>query len=350
MADIRTLFPIGVKGNAGPCGVLQHCSDVPQLPKEVYYGTCFCIDSEQWSYGPAADQRWVPFKLNIMNSSIPPKRGGTGVDNSTVGSNNIYAGPISGVGEALFRPLDGSDLPIVPIDKGGTGTAVSSMPNSIFATAASGTAAAAPSFRALVDADIPSISANKFTSGVLPIAKGGTGKEYTTLSNQVFATATSGTNDTAPSFRALVGADMPNISAAKFTSEALSIDRGGTGMEDFFRQGYYDTSDINQALLLFPFIRLTDEAKSRFNITALLVSKWGMLVCFTLTLRSSSGMLPYNTSLSILSIGSNIIEVGHAEEITNNLSVNYSDNTLYVNAKNTQTEMVSLLVAGLADE
>lgn len=47
--------------------------------------------------------------------------------------------------------------------------------NTIFAGPESGTTAAAPAFRALVAADIPSLSASKITSGTLAVAQGGTG-------------------------------------------------------------------------------------------------------------------------------------------------------------------------------
>lgn len=62
---------------------------------------------------------------------------------------------------------------ILPVINGGTGSS-SSNANSVFAGPVSG-APGAPGFRALVAADVPSLDAGIITTGVLPIAQGGTG-------------------------------------------------------------------------------------------------------------------------------------------------------------------------------
>lgn len=68
--------------------------------------------------------------------------------------------------------------------------------------------------------------ASDITSGTLAVARGGTGAA-TGTKNYVFATP-NGSNG-APSFRALVAADIPSLAASKITSGTLAIERGGTG-------------------------------------------------------------------------------------------------------------------------
>jgi hypothetical protein len=58
-------------------------------------------------------------------------------------------------------------------------------------------------------------------TGTLPVANGGTGIAASTTPNQVFATAASGTTATAPSFRALVNADLPVMGGA--TASAAGV-------------------------------------------------------------------------------------------------------------------------------
>lgn len=72
-------------------------------------------------------------------------------------------------------------------------------------------------------ADIPNLSTSKITSGTLGIDRGGTGKATTTLVNYVFASpSASVTEATAPSWRKLVAADIPNLSADKITGGTIN--------------------------------------------------------------------------------------------------------------------------------
>ena len=114
---------------------------------------------------------------------------------------------------------------ILAVARGGTGAATAAA-NKVFAGPSSGDAAA-PSFRGLAAADIPGLAASKITSGTLAIARGGTGAA-TTSANRVFAGPSSG-DAAAPSFRALAAADIPGLAASKITSGTLAIARGGTG-------------------------------------------------------------------------------------------------------------------------
>ncbi|MBR2681763.1 MAG: hypothetical protein IKG69_09830 [Atopobiaceae bacterium] len=69
--------------------------------------------------------------------------------------------------------------------------------------------------------------AGDITSGTLPVARGGTGAASVDA-NRVFA----GPNGSvgAPVFRALAAADIPNLPAGKITSGLLAVARGGTGL------------------------------------------------------------------------------------------------------------------------
>lgn len=115
---------------------------------------------------------------------------------------------------------------LLPITRGGTGAATV---GARFVLIGTGTASTAPTWRAIVGDDLPGLDTGKLTSGILPIARGGTGIATSTTANRIFATATSGTSATAPSFRALVAADIPEISTDKLTSGTLPLARGGTG-------------------------------------------------------------------------------------------------------------------------
>lgn len=78
--------------------------------------------------------------------------------------------------------------------QGGTGAATAAG-HAVFA-GPNGTTAAAPSFRALVADDIPNLNASKITAGTLPIARGGTGSTGTSAVTTLASIATAGTNIT----------------------------------------------------------------------------------------------------------------------------------------------------------
>lgn len=127
---------------------------------------------------------------DITSGVLATARGGTGVDNST----------------------------------GGTANTVFARPNG---------AAGAASFRTLVAADIPNLSASKITSDTLAKARGGTGEDNSTggTANTVFARPNGSTG--AASFRALEAADIPSLNTSKLIAGTLGIARGGTGKDSF---------------------------------------------------------------------------------------------------------------------
>lgn len=81
---------------------------------------------------------------------------------------------------------------------------------------------------------IPNLNTSKITAGTLGVARGGTGVSTTTEANKVFAYPSAAPSSaTAPSFRALVAADIPNLNISKLTAGTLGIARGGTGATTF---------------------------------------------------------------------------------------------------------------------
>lgn len=146
--------------------------------------------------------------------------------------------------------------------------------NVIYAGPGSGSAAA-PTFRALVEADIPSLSAGKITSGTFGVARGGTGLSTITAGSYMIGNGTNAVSLKTPAqvlsdigaaasghshsnyydstasrtknyvlaapngsngaatFRALVAADIPSLDTGKLTSGTLGVARGGTGAASF---------------------------------------------------------------------------------------------------------------------
>lgn len=151
-------------------------------------------------------------------------------------------------------------LPITAA-QGGTG-ATSAAGHAVFAGPNS-TTAAAPSFRALVADDIPSLNASKIGAGTLPVARGGTGTA-SAAGHAVFA-GPNGTTAGAPSFRAL--------SAADITEGTLPIARGGTGSTGV-------TVETNAANIA--------TAGAGFTITSAFYYSWGKLATLWLGLKTTA--------------------------------------------------------------
>jgi hypothetical protein len=195
----------------------------------------------------------IPLSTGVTGT-LPIANGGTGTTSTT--ANFVFAGPTSGSGAPSFRALTIGDMPggfgtgsvtsvamtvpafmtvtgspittsgtfavtmtsALPIANGGTG-ATSTSQSYAFIGPTSGSGA--PSFRALVAGDLPTISLTSGVSGTLPIANGGTGATSTTA-NYVFAGPTSGSG--APSFRALTIGDMPGgFGTGSVTSVAMTV-------------------------------------------------------------------------------------------------------------------------------
>lgn len=124
----------------------------------------------------------------------------------TQAANIVFAGPTSGgAATPTFRTLVSADIPALsyvtsvalslpsfitvtgsPVTSSGTltGTLAVQTANTVFSGPTTG-AAAAPTFRALVTADIPNLDASKITTGILPIARGGTNSGTALNSNRI---------------------------------------------------------------------------------------------------------------------------------------------------------------------
>jgi len=162
-------------------------------------------------------------------------RGGTNA--STTSAKYVFIGPTNTSGAPSFRALVASDIPsldmsvistgILPVSQGGIGTTQANA-NVVFAGPASGDATA-PDFRTLVAADIPKLSITSKTSGTLTVARGGTGLTKTSP-KYVFIGPASGDATAAPTWRALVASDLPSHSTELLTEGILPIVRGGTGI------------------------------------------------------------------------------------------------------------------------
>jgi len=89
-------------------------------------------------------------------------------------------------------------------------------------------AAATPTFRSLVAADIPNLPASIITSGIFGLARGGTGADLSATggANQVVKQSTAGG---AFSVGALVAGDIPSLDAAKITTGTIATARLGSG-------------------------------------------------------------------------------------------------------------------------
>lgn len=108
------------------------------------------------------------------------------------GNKLVYVTSPAAWRKALGLGTNGA-LPIT-VGQGGTG-ATSAAGHAVFAGPNSSTAAA-PSFRALVADDIPNLNASKITAGTLPIGRGGTGSTGTATVTTLASIATAGTNIT----------------------------------------------------------------------------------------------------------------------------------------------------------
>lgn len=150
------------------------------------------------------DAAWAKVNLTVdVTGTLPSGSGGTGT--STVGLGDV----LYGAGSDLWARLIGQ---ITTTRK-------------FLRQTGDGAASAAPAWDTLQSGDIPSLAASKITSGVFGTAQGGTGAA-TTQANKVFAGPSSGA-DAAPTFRAMVSDDIPSLDAAKITTGTLALARGG---------------------------------------------------------------------------------------------------------------------------
>jgi hypothetical protein len=100
-------------------------------------------------------------------------------------------------------------------------------------------------------------------SGTLAVANGGTGAA-TASDNVVFAGPSTG-GPSAPSFRALVASDIPSLSTDKLTSGTLGVARGGTGASTF-TAGIVKSTGGTNALSTESTVSLTSEVSGTLPV------------------------------------------------------------------------------------
>lgn len=101
-------------------------------------------------------------------------------------------------------------------------------------------------------AQIPNLNTSKLTSGLLSVARGGTGIGTTPAGNLLLGSGTSAMTPLAPgaagsvvrssgttwTSSALAAGDIPNLGADKITSGILPVARGGTGLSSYTAGNY----------------------------------------------------------------------------------------------------------------
>ena len=113
----------------------------------------------------------VTLSITDVSGTIPVNRGGTNATTPDAARTNLSAAASGANGD--ITSLTGLTTPLT-VGQGGTGAATASA-FTVFAGPGVGPTAAAPTFRALVPGDIPSLPASIITSGSLGLANGGTG-------------------------------------------------------------------------------------------------------------------------------------------------------------------------------
>lgn len=127
---------------------------------------------------------------------------------------------------------------IVAIEHGGTGSATAGV-NTVFAGPSSGTTNAAPNFRSLVSADIPTLSIIDKTSGTLTVPRGGTGATTVEGARTNLGLGTMAT-ESAANYLKLSGGTMTGALVAK----KITIVHASGGEQEY-RVTYGSTVDMS---------------------------------------------------------------------------------------------------------
>lgn len=166
-----------------------------------------------------------PAQPIYLNGGVP-----TVVSSIPSAGSSTNASYAAAIGTSSSHPAIGSATQPVYVNSSGTVTVATS-----YANASVGSAAKLTTARSL-QTNLGSTTAASFdgsaaasigVTGILPVTNGGTGAT-SVAANKIFAGSTSG-NAAAPTFRSLVEADIPSLSASKIGSGTLGVARGGTG-------------------------------------------------------------------------------------------------------------------------
>jgi hypothetical protein len=207
---------------------------------------------------PTLNQNTTGTASNVTGI-VAKANGGTGVTNASgIAQSAFFGGPSSGgAGAASYRALVASDIPT--LNQNTTGTASNVTGTVALAnggTGLSGSGASGNYLRsngatwassAIQVSDVPTLNQNTTgtsanVTGTVAVAHGGTGVS-TASANEIFAGPTSG-GAAAPSFRALVAADIPTLNqnttgTATNVTGTVAVANGGTGVAASGNAGNY---------------------------------------------------------------------------------------------------------------
>lgn len=208
-------------------------------------------------------------------------------------ANLVWAGPNTGSAAApSFRTLVAADLPTVPIAQGGTGLTSFTAGDTVYY--ASGTA--------LSKLAIGAASTVMVSTGSAPSWSLLSASNFNTQSaNVVLAGPTSGGSAT-PTFRALVAADIPNLAASIITSGTLAVARGGTNL------GSYTTGDLLYASGSTTIASLAVGTNGKFLIVASGLPAWHTLALADIPNLSSVVTL---TDASTITVDASLFQSGN---------------------------------------
>jgi hypothetical protein len=135
-----------------------------------------------------------------------------------------------------LEPLDIPELDAAKISsgtllttRGGTGVSTGVLPHEFFVGGnIDEEGIKQPSWRQITAQDLPFISAYKINAGILGVQYGGTGIASTPSQNKVFASAPYDMGEQAPTWRKLVEDDIPQLDMSKIGSGVIPVVRGGT--------------------------------------------------------------------------------------------------------------------------
>lgn len=244
---------------------------------------------------------------------------GDGVSGNPTISATGGTGTVTSVGLSLPSIITVSGSPVTTSGTL-TGTLATQTANTVFSGPTTG-AAATPTFRALVAADIPDHSTDKLTSGTLPVGRGGTG--ITTTPSNGFIPIGNGTNYTAAAITAGTGITVTNGSGSITIANSQATGPNATIYRLSSTSGTpYPTTDISSTSTLY-LIPLGGSTFSVYNT--------GTLSWDHLTVSNTSIAVPTGTAGDLYDVFS-----------YNNSGTLAFETTVWTNA-NTRASAISLI-------
>lgn len=134
----------------------------------------------------------------LSNSNLNGSAGITNANLATMSNNTVKGNTSGNTATPSDLALGNITVPAIMSVSGGTDAVIGSgvtlslnaeSPNVVLSGPSSGTASSVPTFRALVSADIPTLSLTSKVSGVLPIANGGTNNSTSLNNNRVMVSS-----------------------------------------------------------------------------------------------------------------------------------------------------------------